>query len=150
MSFRKVQVLSLYKKLLKQSELLTPLSKRENIINEIKTTFRKNKEETDVEQIKKYIKQAEDKYGYLCMITPKRKHAVNTDNKGVTKLIKVGDEWMDQNEVNAIITKQDKATWKNWGMGNVDPDQLKRHEYLLKRQYFQEGPMRGYKPLWEQ
>jgi hypothetical protein len=29
-------------------------------------------------------------------------------------------------------------------MGNIDPDQLKRHEYLLKRQHFQEGPLKNY------
>lgn len=31
---------------------------------------------------------------------------------------------------------REEVEFVNWGAGNIDPDDLKRHKELLKRQYF--------------
>lgn len=40
--------------------------------------------------------------------------------------------------------KKDKAAVSNWTYGNIDPDHIKRHEQLLRRQRFMEGPLKDY------
>ena len=143
-------IVLLYRKMLKQSLLLPTIEKRENAINEIRTTFRKFKHETNQEILHQQVKKAQDKFGYLCMITPKRVHTETTQIDGKTQLVKIDGEWRDINAVDEVdLAKEEKATWSNWGRGNLDPDQVRRHENLLKRQHFMDGPMKGYKPIYE-
>ncbi|EFC42483.1 predicted protein [Naegleria gruberi] len=137
--------------MLKQSILLPTVEKRVNAINEIRSTFRKFKNETNQEIIQQQLKKAHDKFGYLCMITPKRLHTETSQIDGKTQLVKIDGEWKDVNAIGEDdnLTKEEKATWSNWGRGNLDPDQVRKHEQLLKRQHFMDGPMKGYKPIYE-
>jgi len=135
---------------MKQSFLIPSKDKRENITNEIRSEFRKYKNETDNEVIYKQLKKASDKFGYICMITPKRVHAETQHISGKTQYMKVDGEWLDINQASTDdIEKKERAVWSNWGRGNLDPDSVKRHEYLVRRQNYLEGPMKGYKPIWE-
>ncbi|KAF0971776.1 hypothetical protein FDP41_009999 [Naegleria fowleri] len=136
--------------MLKQSSLIPSPQKRENLIQEIRSNFRKYKPLNNEEMIEELWKKALDKYGYICMITPKRVHTEAQNISAKTQYVKVGGEWKDLNQVTAdVIQKQDKAVHSNWGRGNLDPDQVKRHEYLVRRQHFMEGPLAGYKPIYE-
>ncbi|KAG2373904.1 hypothetical protein C9374_010205 [Naegleria lovaniensis] len=146
----KGDVLSLYRRMLKQSLLIPTAQKRENLIQEIRSNFRKYKPVTNDEMIEELWKKALDKYGYICMITPKRVHTESQHISAKTQFVKVDGEWKDVNQLASDdIQKQDKAAHSNWGRGNLDPDQVKRHEYLVRRQNFMEGPLKGYRPVYE-
>ena len=142
-------IVVLYRKMLKQSLLLPTIEKRANTINEIRTSFRNFKSETNEDIIKQQLKKANDKFGYLCMITPKRVHTETPQIDGKSQFVKVEGEWKNINAIDDDITKKDKATWSNWGMGNLDPDSVRKHEQLLRRQHFVDGPMKGYKPIYD-
>jgi hypothetical protein len=64
-------VLGLYREILRHVKLLKP-DRQSAALQEAKTAFRQHKNETDQEKIQKLIKEAENKLGFLRVITPKR------------------------------------------------------------------------------
>jgi hypothetical protein len=127
-------VLELYRTILKQSKLL-PIEKRSRAIQQIRTTFRDNKNESDENVISSLIRTGNDKLSFIKMLTPK------TASMQQGKTVYVHREGR---LVEANPAKRDKAALSNWTAGNVDPDALARHNYLTRRQHFMEGPLKRY------
>lgn len=49
---------------------------------------------------------------------------------------------MEHGEIKKMMRERVEVDFKNWYVGNSDPEDLKRHKQMLERQYF-----KG--PFWE-
>lgn len=132
------KTLLLYKNLLKQCKYIIEQDKKLSFINRIKLEYRENKNAENVEEL---LKKGENHLSFLKTITPKSPKSSQGNKKFIMRNGKL--------EEIETFEKQNKAI-SNFREGNVDPDQLKRHQQLLDRQHFKSGPLQGYpKKVWK-
>jgi hypothetical protein len=130
------RTLSLYKSLLRQSKQVENESNRISHRNRIKSEFRQHKDVENMDQIESLLKKGNSSLSFLKTITPK---IYTTQDTGSNVFVIKNGQIIEKTDQN----KNQKAL-SNWREGNIDPDALKKHEQLLKRQQFQAGPLKGY------
>lgn len=136
-----MNVLVLYKNLLRQCKYIYENDKKLQFINRIKSEFKNNKT-ANQEFINDLIKKGENHLSFLKSITPKIPKSHSEGNK---KYI-MKDGKLEEIE---HLQKSSKAL-SNFTAGNIDPDQLRRHQYLVDRQHFKAGPLKDYpKNVWK-
>ena len=158
----KNQLISLYRRLYRTSHLVPQLDKQTRFIQEIRQSYKcfltNNKpEERSEAEYNEFYNQMQSKLNFIQMISPKmsnhaaikflhekNKSQFDWSQNGTRSLFVHKDgELIDVNSQQVQLQK-DKAAHSNWGMGNVDPDQLARHEALMRRYRFQDGPLKDY------
>lgn len=158
--FKKL-ALSLYRRLFRQCQLIPQINKQQHMLNDMRKEFRGiwSKESLDKEQ-KEFLDKMNNHLSFIEMITVRlsplsaikrineeRNSGFDYSKHGTRKVYLRTEEGqvIDLNEEakNINVTK-DKAAISNWRMGNIDPDYLKKHEQLMRRMRFQEGPLKDY------
>jgi hypothetical protein len=115
-------VLGLYREILRHIQLLKP-DRKVAALQEARTSFREHKNESDPEKIQRLIKIAEDKLGFLRVITPRRGRVPGGPGNFVVR--------------NGILERgtsapRERQNFVDQRIGYVDPDDLKRHIRLLR------------------
>ena len=118
-------VLRMYKNFLTLAKRLPP-EKAVSAISSIRTGFREGGAETNVDRIADLLKVAESKLGYLKVVSPRRPKDASKQG-GNTYLVKDG-------KVVPGSVSYDRSTLKT--SNGICPQDLKRHQQLLRRQYF--------------
>eukprot|EP01027_Heterolobosea_sp_BB2_P025454 GEZU01039067.1.p1 GENE.GEZU01039067.1~~GEZU01039067.1.p1 ORF type:complete len:160 (-),score=31.66 GEZU01039067.1:56-535(-) len=143
--FRKT-TLSLYRQIMRLSQHIPNPEQRAKVLTEARTTFKMNKNVTDPERVLVLHHQAQSKLGFIKTITPRVYHVRKSDLEGPVaekkRYILVDGKIVEEE---GESKQKDSRVVSNWTAGNYDPDQVARHEYLLRRQRFQEGPLKGYR-----
>lgn len=83
-------------------------------------------------RIQELVENAQKKLGYLKVITPRRPKDAEDPILGGAKRYIVHDGRVVEFD-GTLTGGADKARYRNWGPGNVDPDSLARHYAQLKR-----------------
>jgi len=140
------KALSLYKALLIQASHIIQTQQRTQAIAQIKQDFRSHKGETEVQKIETLLVAAYKKIGFLKIISarnvrPHRGVQQYTLDEATQTLVPIANE--DDEYTKPGAGKAKKAI-SNWGQGNVDPEQLQKHERLMRRMQFKDGPMKDY------
>jgi hypothetical protein len=117
--------LHIYKNLLKLAGRL-PVDKKSAALQQIRTAFRQNAQEMNVEKINELLLKAQSSISYLKMVTPKS----TLNQGGVTRIV-----FGEGKDNNGIPTK----AVTNWTGKNLDPDSVKRHYQSLKRAGFRDN-----------
>jgi len=117
-------VLLLYKQLLRIAKKL-PIPQSHKTINEIKSQFRSHRIEKDPNLIEKHIQKALDQISFLKMITP---HSFDLKAYNSTHYV--------VRDGNIIQGHGEKKGSRVLIDNSLDPDDLKRHYKLLRRQHF--------------
>lgn len=137
---KRYTILSLYRALLQQASGITETAKRGDALREIRMSFRAHKCESDDATVDKLLVDANNRLSFLKMVTPRLRRQGHQQFAVLEgKLVQLADA-----EQAGILPRKEKAAVSNWGAGNVDPDQLKRHENLMKRMQFRDGPLKEY------
>eukprot|EP01132_Coremiostelium_polycephalum_P008633 gene8633-10625_t len=123
---RKNVVLQLYRQLICHSRLISNKSESALKLNEIKTTFRNNKNINDINEIDKLIEIGQKKLGFLKISTP-RPYYKSSKSAGVYRL--EDGKWVE----GGSSTLKGKRQYKDQGIDIMD---WNRHVHLLKRQHF--------------
>lgn len=129
-------VLSLYKSMLRQASLLQ--QNKSNTMIQIRTAFRQNKHVQQQEDVEKKIMDAYNRLSYLKMVTPRTRN----DATQSEQYLIIDGKLVHKNAIPPEQLVRNKAV-SNWTAGNVDPDHMRRHEQLLRRMQFKEGPLKG-------
>eukprot|EP01080_Neovahlkampfia_damariscottae_P007111 gene7111-11274_t len=132
MNSNKLQILNRFKNILRQTKYVQNEKQKKDLYEKAIAEFSKN-ETLSFEEI---ISKCDKHLSFLKLMTPK----IPTNSKQKIFIIKDGKV----EEVNEIIRDNNGKAISNFGMGNIDPDQLRKHEYLLKRQRFETGPLKDY------
>jgi hypothetical protein len=147
MSGNRLQVLSTYRRLLQTIKLIPDKRQRTTYLHNIKTSFRNyayNSTEQDFEPL---MKKANEQLKFLQMLVPRSSKSTSAEGKQVYSVI--GGKLVNLTEEKAKLTTHEKGAISNFGPGNIDPDALARHEYLMRRMRFEEGPLKDYpKNVW--
>ena len=126
--------LLVYKRMLRSASSVEPASRRPEIVHEIRDGFRANRDETDPEKVDQMLAQAYSKATFIDMMVPPQTRAALGKNKGIggTYVIKEGE----------LKEGTGQRLGKRGYLDNhtLDPEDLRRHEYLLRRQQFMEPP----------
>lgn len=164
---------SLYRKLYRRTQLISQYDKQQKTLIDIRTAFNQiwpqlneNSNESNNDK-NEFMEKMKSRLTFIEMTTPKMtnlaairhihdKNATPIDysNHGTRSLffkgesgeiIDVNKQVQEQKEQDVQLTsKKDKAAVSNWTYGNIDPDHIKKHEQLLRRQQFMEGPLKDY------
>ena len=121
----RMEVLSLYANFLRRSKGL-PVTERSSAITRIKQTFREHKNEQNPQEIEKYIKDANSRLRVLQMRVPNIKPATGSAHFTFIK----GKEVSERVQRDSVFYKDQR----------VDPEDIRRHESLLRRQYYLDRP----------
>ena len=145
-------VLTTYKRLLALAQRLPPgdgaLAR-----TQIQAAFRASKGEVDPKVITSLLTTAHQKLSYLRMVTPKFAGAGGgggvdgTAGGGVSRMAVVGGVVREVG-VDELGKPPGKAPVSSYGPGNLDPDQVRRHEALNKRMRFGDRQVRPRGPLY--
>lgn len=126
MNANKVNVLSMYRKLLKSvRKLQTPDCAKKT--QQIRDCFRSSINERDPEKIKSLIFKAQSSLGYMKIVSPRRKSDGET---GRTRIV-YGDKAGSEGTV--------RKAYSNWTGKNMDPDSVAKHYQLLNRAGFRDN-----------
>lgn len=126
MTTHRLLVLSLYRNILRHIQLLKP-ERKISALQEARTSFREHKNETDPEKIQHLIKIAEDKLGFLRVITPRRGFIPGSAGNFIVR---------EGELVRGRSAPRERQAFVDQRIGYIDPDDLKRHIRLLRRQHF--------------
>lgn len=137
------QVLSLYREMLWLSRNMSgDAAYRRNAAREIRDEFQRNKHIQDEERIVVLMERARGKLGYMRMQTPKYLlHRFKTNEQ---ELLPRKHFVAAEGQVLEGSSPERGKAISNWREGNVDPDSLAKHQYLLRRMRFEEGPLKNY------
>jgi hypothetical protein len=146
-------VLTTYKRLLALAQRLPPVDGA-TARTQIQAAFRASKGEVDPKVITSLLTTAHQKLSYLRMVTPKFAGAGGggggvdgTAGGGVSRMAVVGGVVREVG-VDELGKPPGKAPVSSYGPGNLDPDQVRRHEALNKRMRFGDRPVRPKGPLY--
>eukprot|EP00761_Pharyngomonas_kirbyi_P012598 gb/GECH01012625.1/.p1 GENE.gb/GECH01012625.1/~~gb/GECH01012625.1/.p1 ORF type:complete len:145 (+),score=42.34 gb/GECH01012625.1/:1-435(+) len=132
-----IRVLPTYHHLLKVANLVPNRIKKQKLIEEIKNGFRKNSQIQDSQQITKLLDEALSRKKFEAMSIPRY-----TLKKVEQNEIFSGQFLFRNGKLEKVEhIKRSKKAMSNWREGNLDPDSVARHNALLRRQHFMEGPL---------
>ena len=130
-------VLSAYKRMLTLARRL-PAADRERACSDIRAAFRSAKGEADPAAIASLLRTAHDKLSYLRMVTPRLPGDAAGSAGGVGRLAVVDGELREVGGQRA--SGGSGKPLSSFGAGNLDPDQVRRHEAQLQRMRFMTRP----------
>ena len=109
---------------------------RERAKAQIRASFRSAKGEADPAAIQSLLATAREKLGYLRMVTPKFSGDEGVGGGGATRVAVVGGLVKEVGAGSELGKPLGKAPVSSYGPGNLDPDQVRRHENSMKRVRF--------------
>jgi hypothetical protein len=143
-------VLTTYKRLLALAQRLPPKDGLQARA-QIQAAFRASKGEVDPQVITSLLTTAHQKLSYLRMVTPKLAGVGGAGGGdatgGVSRMAVVGGVVREVG-VDELGKPPGKAPVSSYGPGNLDPDQVRRHEALNKRMRFGDRQVRPRGPLY--
>lgn len=147
---RRTLVRVLYKDLIHAARLLEPAAQRAEALQQIRASFRENlnlgpssdkmgkmdqdDEEATNARIDALIKEGRDRLGYVRTIVP-------TVNR--RRMKNFGGRYVVDSRTGEVVrgtARGDKRTKWDHDLHFLDPDDVARHNYLLRRQHFLEPP----------
>ena len=133
----KFKILGLYKNLIKLSKRIPDSLKKEQTLKKIRKTFKKNSKELDAIKIKEQYEKGYSQIAYLKMITPRD---ISEKISG-TYIISEDGKFTNYEAEN--VSPSSRNTVNNYYQNgrDIDPDHLKRHQYLMRRMQFKEDPI---------
>jgi hypothetical protein len=126
------RVLSSYRRLLTLAQRLPTPQDRASAAGQIRAAFRAARGEADPELIASLLRTAQDKLSYLRMVTPRQPGEASS----ATRMAVIDGEVV----VLGQRARQAGKAQSAYGAGNMDPDQVRRHESLLQRMRFANRP----------
>ncbi len=130
---RRSAALALYRDLVHTAKLLAPSSKSQEAISQIRSEFQRNKSVHDESQIDEFLRLGDGKLKFIRMIVP-QENRIKLKTRGGRYVVSKEGEVVEGRAWGERRTK-----W-NHDYHTLDPEHLKRHEYLLRRQHFMEPP----------
>jgi hypothetical protein len=141
------RVLVAYKRLLSLARRLPGAEDRARAAEDIRAAFRRSRGEADPAAIAALLRTAHDKLSYLRMVTPRLPEdgsgggggggGSSGSRSGGTRLVMVEGELRELGPREAAGGGKAQSSY---GAGNMDPDQVRRHEASLQRMRFMNRP----------
>ena len=128
-------MLGTYKKFLRLAERIPDSLKREKTLKKIKKTFKNNAKETDEIKVGEMMEKAESQLSFLKMTTPRDLREKISGRYVVEEGKFVSNEKPIEQKMRVVGT-----FYRTGDRVGADPDDIRRHEYLLRRMRFQEEP----------
>ena len=137
------RVLVAYKRLLSLARRLPGAEDRARAAEDIRAAFRRSRGEADPAAIAALLRTAHDKLSYLRMVTPRLPEdgagssGAGSRSGGTRRLVMV------EGELRELGPREGAGGGKaqsSYGAGNMDPDQVRRHEASLQRMRFLNRP----------
>ena len=114
---RRLNVLAIYRRMLKMGNMVRPIAKREETIQQIRTEFRASREVDNEQEVEKLLNKANSSLGFIKMITP-RTRAKDEGQSGRTRLVfGAGGDKSRVGSKGSVVS--------NWTGSNMDPDSVK-------------------------
>ena len=132
------RTLGTYKRLLSLAQRLPAPADRRDAAARIRAAFRAAKGEADPAAIAALLRTAHDKLSYLRMVTPRLPGdggAGGSGGGGASRMAVVDGELREVGRSAAPGKAQ-----SSYGAGNLDPDQVRRHEAQMQRMRFMNRP----------
>ena len=133
MSLQRLTALSLYRNLLRTATYIPDAKEKQETVQRIKTEFNDNKNIEDQEKIEDFIKNGESRLRFLRTRAYKSPYQRRTKKK--VHVVLQGDTAV---EIDSLPNGKTMAYFKD--RNQIDPDDLKRHHQLLRRQHFLDRP----------
>lgn len=147
MSSQRLRVLIMYRRLLKTIKLIPDKRQRTTYLHNTKTSFRDHISNSTEQDFETLMNKADQHLKFLQMLVPRSAKTASGAGKQVYTVI--GGKVVNLTEEKAKLTTHEKGAISNFVNGNIDPDALARHEYLMRRMRFEEGPLKDYpKNVW--
>ena len=126
-------VMNLYRGLLRTGGLIPDVKESMNTIHQVKSIFRKNRDILEDEEVTRLLLEGEGRLRFLK--TRARKSAYHRRYKGYMHAMIQGDTVVEVDS--HCVEGREMAFYKD---KRLDPDAIKRHHKLLRRQYFMDPP----------
>lgn len=122
-------VLAIYRRMLRLSKRL-PAAERGPALVQIRAAFRDNASETRADKVAELIRVAQQKLGYIRIVTPREPGDDTESGGGVSRYVIHDGKLVSASTVDAQITNPGGAdATREW----VDPALLARHEAGMRR-----------------
>ena len=139
---RAPRALAVYKRLLLTARRL-PAADRGRAEGEIRAAFRSSRGEVDPALIASLLRTAHDKLSYLRMVTPRVPGEGEGSGSGSGAPRATSRLAMVDGELREVGRGSGSGAGKaqsSYGAGNLDPDQVRRHEASMQRMRFMNRP----------
>lgn len=123
----KIDIISIYKRLSRTINGIPNSSKRDSYMKKFKKEFKKNMNETDPKKIESLYEYAQSKLGFLEVVSNYKPRKVPIERY----VVKDGE----------IIEGESEKRRAHFKDQRIDPDDMARHQRLLRRQHFQDRHM---------
>ncbi len=134
-------VLVAYKRLLTLAQRLPSADDRARAASDIRAAFRSARGEADPAAIAGLLRTAHEKLSYLRMVTPRLPEdgsSSSSSRRGPVSRLAVVDG--ELRELGLRDGARGGKAQSSYGAGNMDPDQVRRHEASLQRMRFMGRP----------
>jgi hypothetical protein len=133
---RAATVRALYRDLVQAAQLVEPRETSADMVRSIRQSFRQHLHETDQAKLDELVAEGCERLSYVRTVVPlMNRRMLRRRNTNVGGRYVVSTDGM-------VVQRAAKANKKTkWDHDHgIDPEDLARHEYLLRRQHFLEKP----------